>query len=223
VSPDGDVVMDMHTLSDFSSRLELRNFPFDDQALTMKWASYSYGPQDVKLTVRHSRIENYSDWSISGWSVLHDKSSVDINPLSVGEERFVRFDHIVSVAREPGYYLWNFVLPLCLIVMMAWTVFWLDPETSSGAQIGIATASTFTLIAFLIALRTRLPAVGYLTQLDKLSVYSTVLVFLALGEVVVTSSLAQRGQQLLARRLDVHARWIYLLGFAAGLWFILAV
>jgi hypothetical protein len=119
--------------------------------------------------------------------------------------------------------LWNFVLPLCLIVMMAWTVFWLDPETSSGAQIGIATASTFTLIAFLIALRTRLPAVGYLTQLDKLSVYSTVLVFLALGEVVVTSSLAQRGQQLLARRLDVHARWIYLLGFAAGLWFILAV
>ena len=223
VSPDGNVVMDVHMLSTLSSRLELRNFPFDEQALRMKWASFSYGPRDIKLTVRQSRIENHSDWSVSGWSVLHDESSVGIDPLSVGEDQFVRFDHVVSVSREPGYYLWNFVLPLCLIVMMAWTVFWLDPETSSGAQIGIATASTFTLIAFLIALRTRLPAVGYLTQLDKMSVYSTVLVFLALGEVVVTSSLAQRGQQLLARRIDVYARWVYLLAFAAGLTLVMTV
>jgi hypothetical protein len=223
VSPNGDVVMDVHMLSTISSRLELRNFPFDEQALKMKWASFSYGPRDITLTVRHSRIEDHSDWSISGWSVLNDESSVSIDPLTVGESQFVRLDHVVSVARKPGYYLWNFGLPLCLIVMMAWTVFWLDPETSSGAQIGIATASTFTLIAFLIALRTRLPAVGYLTQLDKLSVYSTVLVFLALGEVVVTSSLAQRGRQHLARRIDVHARWIYLLAFAAGLTLVLAV
>jgi len=223
VSPDGDVIMNVHTLSEFSSRLLLQDFPFDEQLLRMKWASFLYGPEDVRLTARQSRIENHSDWSISGWSVVTNESSVDIAPLKVGSEKFVRLDHVISVVREPGYYLWNFALPLALIVMMAWTVFWLDPETSTGAQIGIATASTFTLIAFLIALRTRLPAVGYLTQLDKLSVYSTVLVFLALGEVVITSSLAQRGRQLLARRIDAYARWIYPLSFVAGLVVILAV
>ena len=223
VSPGGDLILDVHSLSAFSSRLGLRNFPFDKQGLRMKWASFLYGPEDVRLTVRQSRIEDHSDWSISGWSVVHNESSIGIEPLRVGEAEFVRLDHEITVAREPGYYLWNFALPLALIVMMAWTVFWLDPETSSGAQIGIATASTITLIAFLIALRTRLPAVGYLTQLDKLSVYSTVLVFLALGEVVITSSLAQRGKQLLARRVDAYARWIYPLSFVAGLVLILAV
>ncbi len=223
VSADGDVVMDVHTLSAFSSRLDMRNFPFDEQMLKIKWASFLYGPHDVSLTARQSRIEDHSDWSISGWSVMNNESKIDIEPLNVGEEQFVRLDHEVSVMRAPGYYLWNFALPLALIVMMAWTVFWLDPDTASGAQIGIATASTFTLIAFLIALRTRLPAVGYLTQLDKLSVYSTVLVFIALGEVVVTSSLAHRGKQLLARRLDAYARWIYPLAFAAGLVVILSV
>ena len=112
--------------------------------------------------------------------------------------------------------------PAYLVLFAALGLLCFATRLGPASQIGIATASTFTLIAFLIALRTRLPAVGYLTQLDKLSVYSTVLVFIALGEVVVTSSLAQRGRQRLARRLDVHARWIYLLAFAAGLTLVLA-
>ena len=61
------------------------------------------------------------------------------------------------------------------------------------------------------------------TESDKLSVYSTTLVFFALGEVVLTSWLVQREQLALARRIDLHARWVYLLAFLAALAFLLMV
>ena len=50
----------------------------------------------------------------------------------------------------------------------------------------------------------------HLTRMDLLVLSTTVLVFLALGEVVVTSHLAQRDRAELARRIDYHARWVYL-------------
>jgi hypothetical protein len=53
--------------------------------------------------------------------------------------------------------------------------------------------------------------------MDLLVLSTTVLVFLALGEVVVTSRLAQRDRAELARRIDYHARWVYLSLFATVL------
>ena len=41
------------------------------------------------------------------------------------------------------------IVPLILIVMMSWVVFWIDPR-DFGPQMGMATASVFTLIAFLL-------------------------------------------------------------------------
>jgi hypothetical protein len=100
---------------------------------------------------------------------------------------------------------------------MAWTVFWLDPQ-AFGVQIGISTASAFTLVAFLVALRGRLPPVPYLTRLDALILYSTMLVFAALAQAVLTSRLAQGDRLPLARRIDSYTRWIYLAAFRVGLY-----
>jgi len=85
-------------------------------------------------------------------------------------------------------------------------------------QIGISTASVFTLVAFRIALRGRLPPLDYLTRMDELILFSTVLVFAALAEAVLTSRLAQIGEQGLAKRIDAYGRWVYLVAFGAALY-----
>lgn len=75
---------------------------------------------------------------------------------------------------------------------------------------GVATASVFTLVAFLIGLRSVLPQVDYLTRLDELVLSVTALVFLALGESVVTTRLAMRQHYDAAVRIEGISRWIYL-------------
>ena len=55
-----------------------------------------------------------------------------------------------------------------------------------------------------------LPAVDYMTRADQFLLGTTLLVFAALGEVIVTSRLAKEGNEALARTIDHWARWIYL-------------
>ena len=54
-----------------------------------------------------------------------------------------------------------------------------------------------------------MPRLPYLTLLDRFILMSTLLVFLSLVEVLITSTLAARGRIDAARTLDRHARWIF--------------
>ncbi|HDH08113.1 MAG TPA: hypothetical protein ENG96_01380, partial [Gammaproteobacteria bacterium] len=95
-----------------------------------------------------------------------------------------------------------------LIVMMSWVVFWIDPKNVAN-QLGVAVTTVLTLIAYHIALSGRLPVIPYLTQMDKFLFSSTLLVFLSLIEVVVTSHLSGTDRLSMARRIDRQARWFF--------------
>ena len=99
-------------------------------------------------------------------------------------------------------------MPLLLIVMMSWVVFWIDPE-NSGTQIGVATTSILTLIAYRFAIDTHVPKVPYSTRLDDFIFTSTLIVFIALLQVVVTSMLAQCDKGITARRVDKISRIVF--------------
>jgi hypothetical protein len=114
----------------------------------------------------------------------------------------------LQAERQLGYYFWRLFLPLSLIVMMAWLVFWIDPQ-NFAAQMGVSTASVFSLIGFLFSTARLLPRIAYLTRADVMIICSTVLVFGALVQAVMSSRWNQAGRRELALRIDRHARWIY--------------
>jgi hypothetical protein len=94
-----------------------------------------------------------------------------------------------------------------MVVMMSWVVFWLDPK-QAGPQIGIAATAILTLIAYRFTLGFLVPRLSYLTRLDIFITGSSLLVFLALVEALVTVSTAEN-RPALSRRLDVSSRWLF--------------
>lgn len=60
-----------------------------------------------------------------------------------------------------------------------------------------------------------LPSLGYFTTLDIFIVGSTVLVFLALVEALVTSYLVSKDKGVLARSMDGVCRFVFPLSFTA--------
>ncbi len=221
ISSEGGVHYEVRAIGDFSTRLDLRNFPFDTQALRIRIASFRHGPDVLALVGNASTRADATDFAIAGWSTLRSFVDAGMAPEKVGARSFSRLDYVLEVRRNGRYYVWNFVVPLVFIVLMAWTVFWLDPQ-AAGVQIGISTASAFTLVAFLVSLRGRLPPVPYLTRMDELILFSTMLVFAALAQAVLTSRLAQIEKIALARRLDAYGRWIYIAAFGLVLYMALA-
>jgi len=207
VSAEGVATQSVRGFVTFSSPLDLRSFPFDFQRLKMDIASTEYGPDEVALSVNRDATGRLAVFSIAGWGVEMGEAEIAAIELDSGE-RVVRFTQWLTAERETAYYIMKVIIPLSLIVFMAWTVFWVDPS-EVGPQFGIATASVLTLIAFQFSLGRMLPPVSYLTQIDKFLLGATVLVFLALGEAIISSRMAKEGRGDQARRVDWHSRWIY--------------
>ncbi len=207
VEPDGTVVHLQRLAGRFSSRLDLRRFPFDTQQLHFRLTFPDYEPGQLEPLPdqRFSGIlqeTTIADWSLEDWTLKADPIRV-LKDISRASMVFSFEAH-----RRTGYYVWKVLFPLVLIVFMSWTVFWINPE-NAGAQIGLATSSMLTLIAYRFVLGNLLPRVSYLTELDYFTLGATILVFLALVEVVLTSSLAHAGRHDAARRIDATARLVF--------------
>lgn len=216
VSEDGTVVGKQRLFGTFQVPFDLRNFPMDSQILTVTFISTKYSPEEVKVVF--DAADRETTFSESGWiveQVLGKSSKYDFGVAQAEEETqgYSRFDLEIHVKRQTIFYLWKIFLPLSLIVMVSWSIFWIPP-TQLGIQTGIGTAMMLTLIAFLFSLQNFLPKVNYLTRMD-LFVYSSLgFVFLAFLEAVISGNLANGGHERAAFRLDWICRIIFPLTFA---------
>jgi cadmium resistance protein CadD (predicted permease) len=117
------------------------------------------------------------------------------------------------VKRDTNYFKWKVILPLVLIVMMSWMVFWIDPSLVAS-QISVSVTAMLTMIAYRFALAGFVPKLPFLTTLDLFILVSTIAVFMSMMEVLLTAHLATTNQLKKARQIDRHARWIMPLIYA---------
>ena len=92
-------------------------------------------------------------------------------------------------------------------------VFWLPPSVVPP-RIAVSTASIFSLLALGFSIRLNLPAVAYVTRADWFVLGSTLMVFGALGVAVIGSRCSLQGNEVMAERLNIVARWVYPLLYA---------
>lgn len=208
----GNIIFRQRYMGEFSSPVDLKDFPFDSQVLNISAASSRYGPDEVSLIVDEQRTDRMEKLSIAGWDINLGEPRITSIYLAPQDRELSRIDFSLLAKRYAGFYLWKVLLPLALIVLMASTVFWVDPN-EVGAQLGVSTASVLTLIAFQISFGYLLPRVSYFTRADIFIFGSTLLVFVALTEAILTSRLAKSGRQRLSLLIDRVSRLVYLLLF----------
>jgi hypothetical protein len=219
VDPEGTVTYRQRFYGEFSSKLDLADFPFDKQVLWMRVGSL-YSPEEVLYVNDENLTGRVDTFSIPDWFVGPVAARVSSQYFSPQERSLARIDFSFESTRDSGFYVWRVIVPLALIVFMSWTVFWIDPS-HLGAQLSVSTASVLTLIAFQFALSSLLPRISYLTRMDQFLLGSTGLIFLALGESVFTSTLAQRTDSALPRKIDQWSRWIFAALFVGIVFFTL--
>jgi hypothetical protein len=212
VDATGNVTYRQRFIGDLSSRLDLREFPFDKLLISISLVSVGHGPDEVSFYVDESVTGQSDSFSIVDWMVKLKNTNITTEYISSRHRNISRFDLQLEANRHTGFYLWKVFFPLTFIVFMAGTVFWIDP-IDLPAQIGVSTASIITLIAFQFSLGYLLPRVSYLTRADLFLMGSTLLVFLAMGLAITTSRLAKNGKQELSLKIDRWARVIYPVNF----------
>ncbi len=212
VQPDGKVTYSQRIQGILASPLDLHEFPFDSQILPMHLVAYRHGPDEIDLVIAEGYTGLRGDFSVTGWVI--EAAEHEVKPVSLPglEEQHAGASFYLEATRQSSYFGLTMMVPLVLIVLMAWTVFWIDPSVVPP-QVGIATAAVFSLIAFRFSMRSALPAVAYMTRADQFLLGATLLVFGALGEVIVTARLARLGKEEQANRVDRWGRWIFIVAF----------
>ena len=215
VEPDGTVTYRQRYVGAFTQPLRLQSFPFDRQTFRVQLVAVRYQSNEVmfvpdQVWIRDGLKEaggispsvTLPDWTIEKW---------ELKPLVYAlapHHQYSSYAFEFTASRNVQYYLLKVILPLVLIVMMSWAVFWIDPVTSNS-QISVAVTSMLTLIAYRFAIDNQLPRLPYMTRLDVLFLVSTLLVFFSLIEVLVTTVLDNNQQAERAKKLDRYCRVIF--------------
>ena len=150
VTPSGEVFYRQRVWGPFSQKLNLSEFPFDRHTfqvlLVAAVPTLSPGTielvQDPEYTSGLAADFSLPDWSVEGWTA----TPTVYNPLA-RPEGTPGFAFEFVARRHVGYFMLKLMLPLMLIVMMSWIVFWIDPE-DMGIQVSVAVTSMLTLIAY---------------------------------------------------------------------------
>lgn len=216
VDPAGNVQYIQRFYGEFSSPLDFKDFPFDKQTLTLQVVSFRYTPEEVEFVIDQLRTGQREQLSLVGWSIDKGQPEVTTEYLQIQDRHLARVDFTLDVIRQKPFYIIKALIPLILIIFMAWSVFFIDPSVI-GPQIGIPTSSVFALILFNHRISALLPRVSYLTRIDRFILFSIILVFITLGVSVLTATLAHKEKKELALKIDRWARYVYLLLFAAVL------
>jgi hypothetical protein len=222
VTPDGTALYRQRYIGAFSQPLNLRDFPFDRETFQLRIVLLSSGPRDVALSPDpqtaafgwREGIALDARLTMQDWSVLAATTRVAPFHVAPGVE-LASFTCEFTARRNSQHFIIKVIIPLILIVAMSWAVFWIEP-TDGGSQFSIAVTAMLTLIAYRFAIDSDVPKLPYLTRLDAFVLMGTVLVFLSLIEVIVTTKFADRERLDLARTIDRRCRWLFPLVFAAA-------
>lgn len=206
IFPDGSVIYRQRIWGSFSQPLDLHTFPFDSQVLRITAADIGFGERALNLIPSASSglsdTLTIPDWEIKGWNfIATDRGFEDRNTGFKGVE------FSLEVSRDQGYFKYKVILPLILIVMMSWMVFWIDPSLA-GSQISVSVTAMLTIIAYRFALANLVPRLAFLTTLDYFVLASNLMVFLVMLEVIYTAYLSTNGQIEKARSIDRALRWV---------------
>ncbi len=215
VDAEGTVVYRQRYVGSFTQSLRLESFPFDKQTFRVQLVALRYSPNEVQFVPEQKWIDagikqaggispsiTLPDWTVEKWEIKNM-----VYTLAPGLE-LSGYVFEFTASRNVEHYILKVILPLVLIVMMSWSVFWIDPINASS-QVSIAMTSMLTLIAYRFAIDSQLPLLPYMTRLDVFVLASTLLVFFSLIEVVATIILDNTQKKKRAVRIDRYCRVIF--------------
>ena len=212
VERDGRVAQRVRFSHNFRSSLQLRRFPFDRQVLTIVIAPFDPFARDIDLVVDRRASGKLPGASVPDWAI--EGVEARVGPPTGGDPTEQEFVFEVKVRRRSTFYVWRVFLPLAMLVMASWSVFWIDEEVAP-AKFGTAVTVLVSLVAFSYTIDFSLPKVPYLTFVDTFSFTVFAYVLSVIFAVTAIHFLHRTRGAEFAGRLEARARWAFPASFLA--------
>lgn len=200
IYPNGDVLFSVRISLVLFCPMDLKYFPLDLQVCTIKMASYGYTTEDlVFLWKEEEPVQVTKQLNLSRFTLLNFLTSYCSSKTNTGEYSCVKVD--MKFKREFSYYLILIYVPCCMLVIVSWVSFWIDPN-SAAARVLLGVTSLLTMSRLISSINASLPPVSYTKAVDVWTGACLTFVFSALIEFAVVNYVSRQD----AHRADRNRR-----------------
>ena len=194
--------------------LDLRKYPIDQQRLEAVFHVLGFDNNEIILRLEPDFNDGNLDidelFQIPQWHMTGIKSSIGTRNTPLIGKGATTSTFIVGIdLQRRSFFIFRLViLPLIIIVMLSWSVFWMD-KTSLGDRISVSFIGILTAVTYQVVLSEILPRISYPTTINVFLLISfftmcmTVIVNLRVGY------LDRHGMSEVGDRLDHHCRWMF--------------
>lgn len=214
------------------------NFPFENHKLTIIIENKFNNIENLKYIhdIKNQYINKVSDTSISilnGDQFIIDSLNTDNSIFTYksnfGDPSISKFDSYsrlnfnIYLSRNPFGILQKAALPLAVVLILSYLVFFIPAHELSTAA-SLTVTALLAAIAFQWTLKDSLPRVSYLTLIDKLFYLVYIYIFYSMVVCIITYKLHHSGdskQENISKKIDVYSRFVFPISFTCILWLIL--
>lgn len=205
--------------------MQLKRFPFDNQVLEANIISFGDHSDQVLLEVDERILgatEEYAEQNqkvnIAQWRF----EALDLTSRAAdfryygGKKNFSEIHMEISLTRQSANFIWKVIIPLIVLVLLMWAVFWLEVDNLSE-RLNLAFIGVLTIVAYQFSVDGTMPRISYFTFTDTVLLYSFVIMCMAIFESLIVYSLYRAGYKPLAERIDLIAQWVFPFVYFTGL------
>lgn len=204
IESNGNVTLLQRICGEIETKLDMRRFPFDKQKIDIHVAQLYLSENNV-VFVDVTKHQGFSPYArLPEWDLLKFDSHV----TNAGKI----YTYSVYLKHNSKFYIYRVVIPLVVIIILSWSVFWLPEQRLINRMQFVLTTLLATLIFQWTILRD-IPHVSYPTFFGEVLFFS----FMTLALVIIILVIDLLIKKPLAERIIYHARWFVALFYLVGI------
>lgn len=232
----------------FPYKADYHKFPYDIQSLNIAVENkllnnydIVYVPDNLTTPInlfKDHRIEilNGDQFKIAALTAVSDPYTYKTNfgdPSVEPHETYSRIEFTLKINRDPVGIMQKLALPLLVVLILAYLVFYI-PDFEIGTASALTVTALLAAIAFQWTLNDALPKVSYLTLVDRIFYMVYIYIFYAMFQTVITYNMNKVAEKLMSTNetkalklqklsdaIEWHSRYLFPLSFFAIVYYII--
>ena len=211
VLPDGTSTLIQTVSAIAETNFRMRRYPFDEQRLEAVFQMIGFDSSEVVFEVPPKPVDSsWQNMQISQWDLAGIRSSTgqQIAPYAGKSGTSSTFTVGFEVQRKPFFIIRLVVVPLALIVLLSWSVFWME-RSSLGDRISVSFIGILTAVAYQSLVSGIVPHMSYFTLINAFLNFSFLIMCATVAVNLVVGAYDKHGKSTVGDLIDYYCRWIF--------------
>jgi hypothetical protein len=199
VKPDGSCTMISNIRANARSDFSMRLYPFDAHHLALVFSLPGFTPGEVIFQAGDATMETnagISQWLLNG---IRCHSQAAKTP---------EFAVILDTERDSFFSIRLVAIPLFLIVILSWSVFWME-KSSVGDRVNLSFVGILTAVAYQVVIGDLLPDVSYVTLMHAFLNISFLMMCATVVINLIVAHVDKSGRAVLGDAIDRKCRLVF--------------